>query len=249
MSDPCEPIRDALAGLLEARAGFQQTLHSGIGSADKAAVAREIKSLTREIEAKEEELDRCLGVPPPPPPPPPVTCTLTGTALQTISDPGFPGATVPISLSFTFSGIDHRDVSLTIPALGLTAFFVFFGRCNDFIGTRQAVATGGFDRSSGQMQIPVTLTVFHSISGNGAPWTTLCPLIIPSGPSTLSGVLTTSSTPSTQPVPVTPTLFGAPLNRQSGAITLVASGVLQGGANAGTAVDVIISGALSQPLP
>jgi hypothetical protein len=251
MSDPCQPIRDALAKLLEERTGVQETLQSGLGPAQKAAALREIGKLTGKIEDKEDELNECLGIPPPPPPLPPVTCSLTGTAIQTISDPRFPGATVPISLSLTFTGIDHRNVSLPIPSLGLTSFFLLFGRCNDFIGTQQASAGGTFDLSSGHMDIPVTLTVFHTVSGNpnSFPTRELCHLFISSGPSTLSGTLTTRSTASAQPTPITPTLFGAPLNRQSGAITLVGAGVLAGGASAGTAVDVIISGTLSQPLP
>jgi hypothetical protein len=135
MSDPCQPIRNALADLLEERTGVQETLHSGLGSAEKEAALREIGKLTAKIEEKEDELNECLGIPPPPPPLPPVTCTLTGTAIQTISNPGFPGGTSLISLSFTFTGIAHRNVSLTIPSLGLTSFFLGFGRCNDFIGT------------------------------------------------------------------------------------------------------------------
>jgi hypothetical protein len=251
MSDPWQPIRDALADLLDERAGVQQTLQSGLGPDEKEAALREIRKLTGKIEDKEDELNECLGIPPPPPPLPPVTCTLTGTAIQTISDPRFPGSTVPISLSLTFTGIDHRDVSLTIPSLGLTSFFLLFGRCNDFVGTQQASAAGTFDLSSGHLDIPVTLTVFHTVSGNpnAFPTRELCQLLIPSGPSTLSGTLTTRSTPSAQPAPVMATLFGAPLNRQSGGISLVASGVLQGGASGGTAVDVVISGTLSQPLP
>jgi hypothetical protein len=148
MSDPCQPIREALADLLDERAGEQAVLQSGLGPAEKAAAQRVIAKLTRSIQEKQDELDRCLGIPPPPPPPPPVTCTLTGTAIQTISDPRFPGSTVPISLSLTFTGIDHRNVSLTIPALGLTTFTVLV-RCNDFVGTRQAFAAGTFDRTSG----------------------------------------------------------------------------------------------------
>jgi hypothetical protein len=63
----------------------------------------------------------------------------------------------------------------------------------------------------------------------------------------LSGTLTTGRTPDM----INPGLFlvGAPLIRPGGRIMLVGSSIASGGPANGTAVDMIIAGTLSQPLP
>jgi hypothetical protein len=97
---------------------------------------------------------------------------------------------------------------------------------------------------SGDITIPVTLSLSHALSGG--PFN-LCATQTP-GNSTLRINLTTTTIPSA----ITGTLFGAPLNRATGQVTLVGSGALTGGASQldGVGVDLVMFGRFAcDPLP
>jgi hypothetical protein len=257
MSDPCQAIREEIAALRDEILGAQAELHNlqpedprepGVGPAQKAQLIAQIKRLTAALNAKEDELKKCVE-------PeiifeiePPVTCALNGSATLTTSDSRFAGPFgVLVTAMLTFSGIAHSRVTATLDPISLGPFSLPLGCSVRLSIAPQGTVTGTFDRDGGPIvpagTLDMTLTLNVTTLGGGG----IQCFWVPSGTSALAGALTTRSAPSM----VTPGMFlmGAPLNRTSGAITLVGSSVAAGGPLNGTAVDTIITGTLSQPLP
>jgi hypothetical protein len=218
---------------------------------DKPILAAKIKKLTILIEDKEAELDRCMGKPTSPPRLP---CTLEGTAVITTGDPKAPGPFfVSVTFLLTFFGSNRELVTVAFSGASFpTTLTSPVGiTCADTVTLRLLEGTGVGKYSPSfpnDIDIPATFAVSHSLSGG-----IICPLL-PAFPSTLPLTppgLTTRSVPST--LSPTGSLFGAPLNKTSGSITLVGAGVLMGGALGGAPCNVIVSGGTlscgAQPLP
>jgi transposase len=55
----CQPIADEILRLKEERADLQAELHTGLSSAQKADIVKQIKKLNNDIAAKEQELNEC----------------------------------------------------------------------------------------------------------------------------------------------------------------------------------------------
>ena len=244
----CQEIADEIATLKQERSDLQADLHGVPGEpkpspSQKAFISAQIKELTAQIDLKEEELRTCLGLPPALPA---VACPLTGgTTTITTSNSAFPGPfLLPISPTFTFLAPDHTrvDMAQLMAAIGPVA--IPSSPCSDTLTVTIPAAGGSFTPTTGDLSIAITAVISHSLAGG---FLNFCAALTP-GPSTATAILTTAAVPS----PIAGSISGAPLNRTTGQITLVASGTLVGGAPAlaGTAIDLRISGVLGcLPLP
>jgi hypothetical protein len=246
----CQPIADEVAELKQERSDLQadlQGLNRQPGEprpspSQKAAIAADIKRVTETINTKERELRECLGTPEPLPA---ITCPIVGTAVVATSSSSFPGPTpLPAVATLTFLSPTHTAVALAPISTSLPSFPVASTPCTDTVSIQIPGATGSFDPATGDLSMQISAIVSHSLTGG---FLNACAAFTP-GPSTTQSELTTGTVPSA----LSGSLSGAPLNRTTSAITLVASGVLVGGASqlAGTTLDLRISGSLAcAPLP
>jgi hypothetical protein len=246
----CQSIADEVAGLKQERSDLQadlQGLNRQPGEprpspSQKAAIAAEIKRVTAKIDEKERELRECLGAPQPLPA---VTCPIVGTAVVATSSSAFPGPFIlPVVPVLTFLSPNHTAVELAPISTSLPPFAVPSTPCTDTVSIRIPGATGNFDPATGDLSMQISAIVSHSLTGG---FLNACAAFTP-GPSTTQSPLTTGTIPSA----LSGSLSGAPVNRTTSGITLVASGVLTGGASqlAGTTLDLRISGSLTcAPLP
>lgn len=246
----CQSIADEVAELKQERSDLQadlQGLNREPGeprpsSSQKAAIAAEIKRVTETIEDKERELRECLGAPQPLPA---VTCPIVGTVVVATSSSAFPGP-FPLSAvpTLTFLSPNHTAVELAPISTSLPSFAVPATPCTDTVSIHIPGATGSFDPATGDLSMQISAIVSHSLTGGPL---NACAAFTP-GQSTTQSPLTTGTIPSA----LSGSISGAPLNRTTSVITLVASGVLVGGASqlAGTTLDLRISGSLAcAPLP
>jgi hypothetical protein len=246
----CQAIADELADLKKERSDLQadlQGLNRDPGEpkpspSQKAAIAARIGRVNGKIDDKERELRECLGVPAPLPA---VTCPIIGTTSVATSSTTFPGPfTLPAVPTLTFLSPDHTAVQLAAIATSLAPFAVTGTPCTDTITIAIPSAAGGFNTATGDISMSISATISHSLMGGIF---NVCAGSTP-GPSTTQSPLTTGTLTSA----VSGSISGAPLNRTSSTITLVASGVLAGGASqlAGTGLDLRITGTLAcAPLP
>jgi hypothetical protein len=246
----CQNIADDVANLKQERSDLQadlQGLNREPGEpkpspSQKAAIAAEIKRVTARIDEKERELRECLGAPQPLPA---VTCPIIGVVVVATSSSTFPGPiAVPAVPTLTFLSPTHTGVGLAPISTSLPPFAVPMTPCTDTVSIQIPGATGIFDPATGDLSMQISAVVSHSLMGGPL---NACAAFTP-GPSTTQGPLTTGSVPSA----LSGSISGAPLNRTTSTITLVASGVLTGGASqlAGTTLDLRISGTLAcAPLP
>jgi hypothetical protein len=246
----CQSIADEVADLKQERSDLQadlQGLNLQPGEprpspSQKAAIAANIKRVTATIDTKERELRECLGVPQPLPA---VTCPIVGTAVVATSSSAFAGpfalAAVP---TLTFLSPTHTAVELAPISTTLPSFAVPSTPCTDTVSIQIPGAMGSFDPATGDLSMLISAIVSHALTGG---FLNACAAFTP-GPSTTQSPLTTGTVPSA----LSGSISGAPLNRTTSGITLVASGVLVGGASqlAGTTLDLRISGTLAcAPLP
>jgi hypothetical protein len=244
----CQGIADEIAELKAERSTLQADLH-GLpheprpSPSQKAAIVQQIKALSSQITKKEAELRHCLGLPEPLPS---VTCPMSGaTSTMVTSSSAFSGTTVlAISPTFVFLSPDHRSVDMAAASTTLGPISIPGTPCTDTVTIVIQATRGTFDVATGELTLGITATISHSLAGGFLNW---CSTQKPD-PSLVMSPLTTGSLPSG----ISGTISGAPLNRTTGEITLVAAGTLAGGDArlAGTGVDLRITGTLScLPLP
>jgi len=240
----CQPIVDELATLEQSRSDYQADLQ-GASPGEKPALIAKIKAVNDKIAQKQKDLNACLGVAPPPPPPPPIVCPLSTTSVTiTTSNPTFPSLTAALGPTLTFTGINHGQVTIDPITLTVGPIAIPSTPCMDLIKVSIAGVTGSFDPVIGDIDIPISLTLSHGLSGGVFNFCSL----LPATPSTLMSRLTTGTLPSA----VIGSISGVRLQKPTGAVTLVASGTFVGGVTqlAGTACDLKVAGILlCTPLP
>lgn len=168
MSD-CQAIADKVADLKQERSDLQAELH-GLpgeprpGPAQKAVIVAGIKKLTSKIEAKEEEHRVCLGLPVPLPT---VTCPMAGatstivTSNSTFSGP-FLLAVTPV---LTFFSPRHARVDVAAMTTTIGPIPIPSSPCADMMTVAIPATSGTFDPVTGDMSIPISATLDHSLSG------------------------------------------------------------------------------------
>jgi hypothetical protein len=234
----CQALADELWQLKQERASLQQELRSLVGP-EKVNATRAINALLGRIQQKAGELDVCLGRPPLPTP---RTCTLTSGVLFLSIGPrpmGRPALSIatPITPTFTFSSLNFATVQLFFPAvllmgtLGATFPMTIVGtvRCPYAVTLSQSTGIGSFDSQLGEVDIPFSLVFNPSPAWSGFIAGALCPLLIAKGPSTLAGTLTSRMLSSS--VDPTRSFSGFPLDRPTGNINLIMTGMFSGGSS------------------
>lgn len=216
----CQSIADHIAELEGDRRMWQEELQQA-APGQKAGLARQIKSLTKQLAVAHNQLTDCLAaLPPLPPPPPPLASTLSAELTLTTSHPAAPGPfAVQASISVIFDGPRTFIALTSFPAFAAT-FATAFGPNTTTI-TRKSGGTGSY--SAGEIRTPVTLHFDQSID-----------LWLYEEDSDLPVILTTTNP-------------GSPVDG-NGAVTLVGSGTFIGGFLAGSTGTVTIIGSFL-PIP
>lgn len=159
-----------------------------------------------------------------------LTAAFTGAATLKIADPdtNIAGPFVrQITASLVFGG-NRQTVGISaFPAITVGPFSTMLGS-NTMTVKKKSGGSGEFDLASGRMRIPLTLRFDHSL------------FLV--GDSDLPFVLTTAS--ETSPGGAF-TLSGSPLNRDTGAVTLVGASKFVGGYLAPRDCSISIAGTIS----
>jgi hypothetical protein len=167
-----------------------------------------------------------------------------------------------VTLTFVFGGPTHKDVGVVWPEFSAAPILVnfrfpgvpvsppevppFTNGCLDTISIKgTGSGPGVFDQASGNLALPVVLSMRHSLSAAFAISNAiLCALTSPQA-SQIPITLTTGTIIS----PISGATSGAMLNRTTGQIGLVGTSTFLGGFAAGEGCDMFLTGTLSHPLP
>jgi hypothetical protein len=186
----------------------------------KWAILRQISILNRQIISKREELNACLqanGVRQP------ISTIFNCTATLTTTNPSAPGpftSTLALGVWFDVARTQLRVISFSPIIIG--PFSTPIGN-NTTVVSMVGGGVGVFDKNTGAIGIPLTLSFDHSID-----------LLFYDEDSTLPLMFGTGSAGS---------LVGSPFNSTTRSATLVGTGVFVGGFLGGSRADLVASGA------
>lgn len=216
--DECQKIADLIAGLEEQRNGLQELLQEA-ATGQKPYIVKQIKALSRRIDAEQGKLADCIAKPPPsgPPPPPPLEAVLSAIVSLTTSHP-FASDTYTSreDFGFIFSG-DRTFLALkSFPDIAYT-YSTDIGE-NTTTVTWKSGGQGGY--TTGSIVMDITLHFANTIF--------------------LFGESDLRLTMTTRPP-------GSPVD-SGGSVTLVGTGTFAGGALNGYTGTVNIRGRFS-PVP
>jgi hypothetical protein len=203
---------------LETELAFWEALLDSAAPQEKPRIVRKIRELGEQHSEAHARLAECLGESPQPTP---LVVTFSGTATLTIADARFPG---PFASAVTARAtFNPPRTALTVDSLStITATFQTDIGPNTTTVSLLPGGTGTFDPSSGLMLLSIRLRFDHSIIFAGD---------------------------SDAPIDLrTDVGSGSPVNRTTGAVTLVGASRFEGGFLNGTGFSMVLTGTLS-PVP
>jgi len=222
----CQRIRNEIAELTNLiRADEADLRQEGSDINRRRFLSNEIKRLTKERADKMNQLDQCLqrtSVASA------LTAVFKGTATVRTSHPLAPGPfKSPVFMSIGFNASRTTAGVTQFTPIVTNPFTTPLGQNVATISMLRG-GVGAFDKQTGAIGAPITLNIDNSVDS---------PILVED--STVEFMLTTGTIGN---------LTGAPLNSNSGAITLVGSSTLNGGILGGSNCAIEFAGSLA-PIP